>query len=97
MLKAITFRPEFNGIVYLEWERKDRGYAYIDLDVSKLSRVSFKRLVRWLIQSGDWYLDYRLDGYGEEYSFGTCEVSDTTELEYLTPVRIARWLFSERG
>ena len=95
-MEAVTFRPGFNGIVYLEWKRKGRGYAYVNLDVSKLSRASFKRLVRWIIQSGDWYLDYRLDGYGEEYGYGTREVDSTSGLEYLTPDRIARWLFSER-
>lgn len=94
-MNAVLFEPQHNGEVMIEWKKNGRGYAHARVNVRQLSRASFKRLVRWIINSGEWYLDYSLDSYGEEYGYGTATARGEG-LEYLSPLRIARWLIGER-
>lgn len=93
MATVETFEPGYNGELYLSWQKPNGGYCGQKFNVRMLSRKQFKRVIRLLLNSGQWYRDSSQDGYGEWNDYGTT-YQCVDDNEPLTAIQVVRWMWS---
>lgn len=93
MATVKIFKPGYDGDLYMEWVHSSGSYQWHKFNVRKLSRNQFKRVIRLLLNSGQWYLDYTQNyANGDWEDYGTIRAGEDKKV--LPPVAVARWMWS---
>lgn len=84
-------QAHFGQGLYVEWKGRDNRYHSHRFDIKRMTRKQFKTVIRLIVNSGAWYQDHSVDGYGEETAYATTKPG--VHSVPLTSIEVVRWLF----